>query len=270
MCGRRSTSWRPPRTGASNEFPTSAVGALHRRGSRDRYRCSPSWCSRRCSSAPSTHARAARPVPAGNGAWLATAYGPPWGGIQGDGVTATGINLTAGPPMLEVAVDPSVIPLRSFVHVKPNPFDTSGAFYAGDTGGAISGPARGHLRLARARRPGRVGEQAGHRHAGGRSRRRQRPRAGAGAGAASAEQPMCVGGRLPEPVRARDGDRARADRHGCRLHARAAQSTHWAMGSSPTRRPRAPGGGRTPARAATAARWCTDSPTAPIRAASCT
>ena len=75
----------------------------------------------------------------GNGSWLATAYGPPWGGIQGDGVTATGINLTAGPPMLEVAVDPSVIPLRSFVHVQPNPFNTSGAFYAGDTGGAITG-----------------------------------------------------------------------------------------------------------------------------------
>ena len=50
-------------------------------------------------------------LPAGNGSWLATAYGPPWGGIQGDGVTATGINLTGGPPMLEVAVDPSVIPV---------------------------------------------------------------------------------------------------------------------------------------------------------------
>jgi 3D (Asp-Asp-Asp) domain-containing protein len=78
-------------------------------------------------------------APSGNGSWLATAYGPPWGGIQGDGVTATGINLTAGPPMLEVAVDPSVVPLRSFVHVEPNPFNTSGAFYAGDTGGAITG-----------------------------------------------------------------------------------------------------------------------------------
>ena len=75
----------------------------------------------------------------GSGSWLATAYGPPWGGIQGDGVTATGIDLIAGPPMLEVAVDPSVIPLRSFVHVEPNPFNTSGAFYAGDTGGAITG-----------------------------------------------------------------------------------------------------------------------------------
>jgi 3D (Asp-Asp-Asp) domain-containing protein len=73
------------------------------------------------------------------GTWLATAYGPPWGGIQGNGVTATGLNLTAGPPALEVAVDPSVIPLRSYVHVQPNPFATSSAFYAGDTGGAIIG-----------------------------------------------------------------------------------------------------------------------------------
>jgi 3D (Asp-Asp-Asp) domain-containing protein len=78
-------------------------------------------------------------APAGGGSWLATAYGPPWGGIQGNGVTATGIDLTAGPPMLEVAVDPRVVPLRSFVHVQPNPFGTSGAFYAGDTGGAIIG-----------------------------------------------------------------------------------------------------------------------------------
>ena len=74
-----------------------------------------------------------------HGSWLATAYGPPWGGIEGEGITATGLNLSAGPPALEVAVDPSVIPLRSYVHVEPNPFGTSDAFYAGDTGGAIVG-----------------------------------------------------------------------------------------------------------------------------------
>jgi 3D (Asp-Asp-Asp) domain-containing protein len=73
------------------------------------------------------------------GSWLATAYGPPWGGIQGDGITATGLDLTAGPPAYEVAVDPGVIPLRSYVHVQPNPFGTTDAFYAGDTGGAIVG-----------------------------------------------------------------------------------------------------------------------------------
>ena len=27
----------------------------------------------------------ALPAPAGSGAWLATAYGPPWGGIEGSG-----------------------------------------------------------------------------------------------------------------------------------------------------------------------------------------
>ena len=75
----------------------------------------------------------------GQGDWVATAYGPPWVGIQGDGVTATGIDLTAAPPMLEVAVDPSVVALGSYVHVEPNPFGTTSAFYAGDTGGAIVG-----------------------------------------------------------------------------------------------------------------------------------
>ena len=76
---------------------------------------------------------------AGGGSWIATAYGPPWNAINGTGVTATGLNLTAGPPAYEIAVDPTVVPLQSFAHVQPNPFGTSRAFYAGDTGGAIIG-----------------------------------------------------------------------------------------------------------------------------------
>jgi 3D (Asp-Asp-Asp) domain-containing protein len=78
-------------------------------------------------------------LPVGSGPWVATAYGPPWDAINGSGVTATGLNLTAGQPAYEIAVDPSVIPLRSFAHVSPNPFRTPHAFYAGDTGGAIIG-----------------------------------------------------------------------------------------------------------------------------------
>jgi 3D (Asp-Asp-Asp) domain-containing protein len=74
-----------------------------------------------------------------SGSWVATAYGPPWGGIEGTGVTATSLDLTAGQPAFEVAVDPSLIALRSYVHVQPNPFGTTSAFYAGDTGGAITG-----------------------------------------------------------------------------------------------------------------------------------
>lgn len=74
-----------------------------------------------------------------SGSWVATAYGPPWGGIQGGGITATGLNLTAAPHVFEVAVDPSVIPLGTYVHVEPNPFGTTEPFYAGDTGGAIRG-----------------------------------------------------------------------------------------------------------------------------------
>jgi 3D (Asp-Asp-Asp) domain-containing protein len=73
------------------------------------------------------------------GSWLATSYGPPWGGIEGNGVTATGADLRSAPPTLEVAVDPSVIPLGSWVYVQPNPFGTAQPFYAGDTGGAIRG-----------------------------------------------------------------------------------------------------------------------------------
>jgi len=76
---------------------------------------------------------------AGQRGWVATAYGPPWGGIQGDGITATGLNLTTGPPAYEIAVDPHVIALGSFEHVTPNPFATDQAFYAGDTGAAITG-----------------------------------------------------------------------------------------------------------------------------------
>ena len=59
--------------------------------------------------------------------------------MNGSGVTATGLNLTAGEPAYEIAVDPAVIPLQSFERVTPNPFGTSHAFYAGDTGGAIIG-----------------------------------------------------------------------------------------------------------------------------------
>jgi 3D (Asp-Asp-Asp) domain-containing protein len=73
------------------------------------------------------------------GGFEETVYGPPWGGIEGGGTTATGINLTAGQPMLEIAVDPGVLALRSYYHVWPNPFGSHGAFLAGDTGGAIIG-----------------------------------------------------------------------------------------------------------------------------------
>ena len=84
-------------------------------------------------------AQAATVTSGASGSWVATAYGPPWGGINGDGITATGVNLTAGPAVFEVAVDPHVVALGTYVRVQPNPFDTGSAFYAGDTGGAIIG-----------------------------------------------------------------------------------------------------------------------------------
>lgn len=75
----------------------------------------------------------------GLGKFVATSYGPPWGGIQGTGVTATGVNLKGGPHTYGIAVDPSVIPLGSNVKVQPNPFGYGGSFKAFDTGGAIKG-----------------------------------------------------------------------------------------------------------------------------------
>jgi 3D (Asp-Asp-Asp) domain-containing protein len=73
------------------------------------------------------------------GGFVSTAYGPPWGGIEGGGTTATGIDLSKSPHLYIVAVDPSVIPLHSKLKISPNPFGYAGAFSAEDTGGAIKG-----------------------------------------------------------------------------------------------------------------------------------
>lgn len=73
------------------------------------------------------------------GDFVSTAYGPPWGGIQGTGVTADGTNLKNNPHIYGVAVDPSVIPLGTYLLIWPNPFGYKGAFKAFDTGGAIKG-----------------------------------------------------------------------------------------------------------------------------------
>lgn len=88
-----------------------------------------------------TAAGATPPVVAGEGGeWIATAYGPPWEGIQGPGITATGINLQASPHDYIIAVDPRVIHLGTYWHVTPNPWGNPKlTFLAGDTGGAILG-----------------------------------------------------------------------------------------------------------------------------------
>lgn len=76
----------------------------------------------------------------GRGGWLATAYGPPWEGIEGSGVTATGIDLRPAKHAYIIAVDPNVVHLGSYVHVSPNPFgDNRIVFQAADTGSAIIG-----------------------------------------------------------------------------------------------------------------------------------
>lgn len=79
-------------------------------------------------------------APRAFGTFEATAYGPPWGGIQGEGVTATGADLRGSPHDYIIAVDPSVIPLGAEVQIHPNPFGNDDlTFKAADTGGAITG-----------------------------------------------------------------------------------------------------------------------------------
>lgn len=73
------------------------------------------------------------------GGFVSTAYGPPWTGINGTGVTATEVDLTSSPHKYIVAVDPSVIPLHSKLGIHPNPFHTNEPFAAEDTGSAIQG-----------------------------------------------------------------------------------------------------------------------------------
>jgi 3D (Asp-Asp-Asp) domain-containing protein len=75
------------------------------------------------------------------GEYLTTAYGPPWGGIQGAGITTSGGLAIGGgaPRWYVIAVDPQLISHGTLVQVWPNPFGWHGAFLAADTGGAIQG-----------------------------------------------------------------------------------------------------------------------------------
>ncbi|CAB4896514.1 unannotated protein [freshwater metagenome] len=73
------------------------------------------------------------------GGFVSTAYGPPWNTMNGTGVTRTGINLKNAPQKYIVAVDPTVIPLKTKTGIWPNPFGYRGKFSAEDTGGAIKG-----------------------------------------------------------------------------------------------------------------------------------
>jgi 3D (Asp-Asp-Asp) domain-containing protein len=82
----------------------------------------------------------AGPVAGEGGEWTATAYGPPWEGIQGTGITFTGINLQDSPHDYIIAVDPSVIHLGTYWHVVPNPWGKPKlTFLAADTGSEILG-----------------------------------------------------------------------------------------------------------------------------------
>jgi len=75
------------------------------------------------------------------GVFRSTAYGPPWGGIQGAGIaTAGGIRIDGGAPRKYfIATDPDAIALGQWVYAWPNPFRWRGAFLSADTGGKVDG-----------------------------------------------------------------------------------------------------------------------------------
>jgi hypothetical protein len=61
----------------------------------------------------------------------------PHGAASRDAASPRRASISRPVPALEIAVDPSLIPLSGWVYVQPNPFGTRQAFYAGDTGSAI-------------------------------------------------------------------------------------------------------------------------------------
>jgi 3D (Asp-Asp-Asp) domain-containing protein len=73
------------------------------------------------------------------GPYVSTAYGPPWGGIQGAGIaTSGGLPIAGGAPRwYMVAADPAFLQHGNLVHIWPNPFGWKGSFLVADTGGAI-------------------------------------------------------------------------------------------------------------------------------------
>lgn len=73
------------------------------------------------------------------GRYLSTAYGPPWGGIQGNGIaTSGGLPIAGGAPRwYMVAADRTYLQHGNFVYIWPNPFGWKGTFLVADTGGAI-------------------------------------------------------------------------------------------------------------------------------------
>ena len=75
------------------------------------------------------------------GRYHSTAYGPPWGGIQGAGIaTSGGLPIAGGAPRwYMIASSPGAISHGAFAYIWPNPFGWKGPFLAADTGGAIVG-----------------------------------------------------------------------------------------------------------------------------------
>ena len=114
--------------------------------------------------------------PAGSGAWIATAYGPPWDAINGGGVTATGLNLTAGTARVRDRRRPHGDPAAELRARHPQPVRHPTRLLRRRHRRRDHRPPRRHLRLGRPRRPRRLGRPARHRHPGAEPGHRQPPR----------------------------------------------------------------------------------------------
>lgn len=99
-------------------------------------------------------AKRKRPLPSGNrkvpkpsyeetdlGSYETTAYGPPWGGINGQGIaTACGVKIGGKAPQVYAVAAPIDIPCGTLLKCNPNPFtDGDYVFVVWDRGGAIVG-----------------------------------------------------------------------------------------------------------------------------------
>ena len=167
---------RPRRRAARRRRSRASLGVACRRARGARcsgwscccWCCSPAACSssappaeRRRASSPGRARSAASRAPASpprncrrsatgspyrgpqlaEGRYRTTAYGPPWGGIQGAGqATSGGLAIGGGAPRWYlIAVDPLLIGHGQLVYAWPNPFGWRGPFLAADTGAAILG-----------------------------------------------------------------------------------------------------------------------------------
>ena len=144
---RRSCCWSGSSPSCSCCSPAASSSSAAATGCRasspgpGRSAASPAPASPPRRSAPCARAARSPATALTPGRYLSTAYGPPWGGIQGAGqARAAGWSIAGGAPRwYMIAVDPLLIGHGRLVYAWPNPFGWPGPFLAADTGAAILG-----------------------------------------------------------------------------------------------------------------------------------